>query len=137
VWTPGVWVSSNLSSWAPLLLPAAGGSFRAYHSESFTVIGVPPSGCSTYAQPAAAQFGGLAGAPLLAVAALVGFWAAAVARFHQCFHLTIYKEQHRWWLLLLWPLLLLFSSEFRQQFLAAVRGRQAGPDGGDGFVPSS
>lgn len=126
-----------------IIPPAAGGAFRSYRSESFTVIGVPPGGCATYAPPATAQLGGLAGAPLLAAAALVGFWAAAAARFHQHFQLTTFKDQHRWWMVLLWPLLLLLSSEFRQQFLAALRGRQAGAggaegtDGGDGFVPSS
>lgn len=56
-------------------------------------------------------------------AALVGFSMAAAAHIHHTFHLTIYTEQHCWWPLLLWPLLLLFSSKSRQQ----PPRRQAGP----------
>lgn len=72
--------------------------------------------------------------------AAAGFWAAATAAFYRRFHLTIYKEGSRWRLLLLWPLLLVISPEFRQQFLAAVRGRrlaggqQEGPPNGGGAL---
>lgn len=72
--------------------------------------------------------------------AAAGFWAAATAAFHRRFHLTIYKEGSRWRLLLLWPLLLVINPEFRQQFLAAVRGRrlaggqQEGPPNGGGAL---
>lgn len=54
-----------------------------------------------------------------------GFWAAATAAFHRRYHLTTYREGSRWQMLLLWPLLLLTSAEFRRQFWAALRGRRA------------
>ncbi|KAL4443600.1 hypothetical protein ABPG75_011337 [Micractinium tetrahymenae] len=104
------------------------GSYHEWRSESFTVIGVQPPGCAGASSlqlsqpPAAAHLGG----PwLLLAAALAGFWAAATAAFHHRFHLTIYKEGSRWQLLLLWPLLLIISPEFRQQFLVAVRGQRS------------
>jgi hypothetical protein len=61
-----------------------------------------------------------------------GGWAAATAAFGRAYHLTTYGERKRWLLLLLWPLLLLFSRDFRQQFWAAVRGRRPGRAGADG-----
>lgn len=64
---------------------------------------------------------------------LAGFWAAATAAFNRQFSLTTYREESRWRLLLLWPLLLLTSAEFREQFWAAVRGRRPGA-GGDAFA---
>lgn len=120
----------------------SGGSYQEWRSESFTVIGVQPPGCAGVGQhlspPAAAAH--LGGPWLLLAAAVAGFWAAATAAFHRRFHLTIYKEGSRWRLLLLWPLLLVISPEFRQQFLAAVRGRrlaggqQEGPPNGGGAL---
>lgn len=66
-----------------------------------------------------------------APAAAAGFWAAATAAFHRRFHMTTYKEGARWQLLLLWPLLLVISPEFRQQFLAVVRGLRAQGEQGE------
>lgn len=64
-----------------------------------------------------------------------GFWAAATAAFNRRYGLTTYREESRWRLLLLWPLLLLTSPEFREQFWAAVRhGRRAGSGGGHTFA---
>ena len=121
----------------PTCLPCspAGGTY--HRSESFTVIGVqPPHSCGMYAAPPAATH--LAPSlGLLLAAALAGFWAAATAAFNRRFDLTIYREESRWRLLLLWPLLLLTSAEFRRQFWAAARGRRAGPPldaGGNGTV---
>lgn len=67
--------------------------------------------------------------------AAAGFWAAATAAFNRRFHLTIYKEGSRWRLLLLWPVLLIVSPEFRQQFMAAVRGIRS--QGGQGAAAQS
>ena len=61
-----------------------------------------------------------------------GAWAAATAAFNRGFALTPYKEQSRWGLLLLWPLYLLASPEFRAHWLAAVRGRRPPASGGAG-----
>lgn len=93
------------------------------------MIGVPPSRhCGMHAAPPSALYAGpWATLGLVAAAALAGFWAAATAAFNRRYGLTIYKEDARWRLLLLWPLLLLTSAEFREQWWAAVRGRQAGP----------
>lgn len=120
-----------------------GGSYHAFRSESFTVIGVPHgcSGVGAYAAPPSAlHLGPWTGVGLLLAAGLAGFWAAATAAFAKRFHLTIYKERSRWWLLLAWPLLLLVSAEFRTEWQQAMRGGAAagekdGPSG-DRFVPS-
>lgn len=64
-----------------------------------------------------------------------GFWAAATAAFNRRYGLTTYREESRWRLLLLWPLLLLTSPEFREQFWAAVRhGRRSAGGGGHTFA---
>lgn len=70
-----------------------------------------------------------AASSLLSSPPLAGFWVAATAAFNRRFSLTTYREESRWRLLLLWPLLLLTSAEFREQFWAAVRGRRAGGGG--------
>ncbi|KAL4447294.1 hypothetical protein ABPG77_007327 [Micractinium sp. CCAP 211/92] len=113
------------------------GSYHKWRSESFTVIGVQPPGCAvTGLQLSPPAAGAHLGAPwLLLAGALAGFWAAATAAFNRRFHLTIYKEGSRWRLLLLWPVLLIVSPEFRQQFMAAVRGIRS--QGGQGAAAQS
>lgn len=57
---------------------------------------------------------------------------SATAAFNRGFALTPYKEQSRWLMLLLWPVYVLVSPEFRQQWVAAVRGRRPPASGEDG-----
>lgn len=66
-----------------------------------------------------------------------GFWAAATAAFNRGYQATVFKEESRWRLLLLWPLLLLTNAEFRQQFWAAVRGRRSGGQQASSAPPSA
>ena len=111
----------------------AGGSYREYRSESFMVIGQPAHHCGAELAPPGLGLGGpLASLGLLLAAALAGFWASATAALHRNYGLTSYAESARWRLLAAWPLLLLTSPEFREQFWAAVRG----PRGGGGAEPS-
>lgn len=107
-----------------------GGAYHEWRSESFTVIGVPPPGCQGMhvpPAPSALHLGPLHGAGLLVAAAVAGFWAALTTTFHRRFYLTTYKESSRWLLLLAWPFLLPTSAQFRQQFVAALRGQRAPP----------
>lgn len=113
-----------------------GPGYQEYRSESYSVIGVPPPGrCGMMhaPPPSALHMDPLSSLGLLLAAALAGFWVAATAAFNRRFSLTTYREESRWRLLLLWPLLLLTSAEFREQFWAAVRGRRPGA-GGDAFA---
>ncbi len=74
--------------------------------------------------------------PLLFIAALLaGAYAALAARFAKNFELTTYQARSKWPLVLLFPLLLVASPQFREQFLAAVRGLRAG--GGKGGDPGA
>lgn len=57
---------------------------------------------------------------------LVGSYLALTAAFARNYALTNYAESKRWLLVMLWPLLFLFSPKFREQFAAAVRGQKAG-----------
>ncbi|GFR41880.1 hypothetical protein Agub_g2663 [Astrephomene gubernaculifera] len=73
--------------------------------------------------------------PLLVSAMVtVGGYAALTTAFNRNYQLTTYAESKRWLLLLLWPLLVLFSPKFREQFVAAVQGRRVElkRDGSDG-----
>lgn len=55
----------------------------------------------------------------------VGAYAAVAAAFLRNFSLTTYADRARWYLVPLWPILLLFSPSFRTQFIAAVKGMRA------------
>jgi hypothetical protein len=61
---------------------------------------------------------------LFAALMLAGAYAAVTAAFNRNFELTTYKQQGKWQLLLMWPLLVLFSNNFRQQFVSALKGEK-------------
>jgi hypothetical protein len=61
---------------------------------------------------------------LLAAAVLTGMYAALSAVFARNYDLTTYQQQKRWQLLLLWPVLVVVSKQFRQQWLSALRGEK-------------
>lgn len=63
--------------------------------------------------------------PLLLIAVIsAGAYAAVTAAFNRNYELTTYKQQGKWQLLLLWPFLLPFSKNFRQQFVSALKGEK-------------
>lgn len=63
--------------------------------------------------------------PLLFAAVLAaGAYAAVTAAFNRNYDLTTYKQQGKWQLLLLWPVLVMFSNNFRQQFTSALKGEK-------------
>lgn len=63
--------------------------------------------------------------PLLFVTVLAaGAYAAVTAAFNRNYGLTTYKQQGKWQLLLLWPVLVMFSKNFRQQFTNALKGEK-------------
>ena len=90
------------------------------------------SGCSCrhFSSPAAARLTVRCSLP-------AGFWAAATAAFNRGYQMTTFKEDSRWRLLLLWPLLLLTNRDFRVQFWAAVRGRAGARRPASGAPPSA
>ncbi|GAB4813580.1 hypothetical protein N2152v2_000626 [Parachlorella kessleri] len=102
---------------------SGGGFTRGYYSERVTVM-VPHS--APLAPPPPAHFDLVSSIGLMAAAFVAGSWAVATAAFSSGYHLTPYREGKRWLMLLLWPLLLVTSAEFRGQFWAAVRGRRLG-----------
>lgn len=61
---------------------------------------------------------------LLAAVVLAGAYAAITTAFNRNYELTTYKQQGKWQLVLLWPVLALFSRGFRQQFSSALRGEK-------------
>lgn len=61
---------------------------------------------------------------LFAAVVLAGAYAAVTAAFARNYDLTLYGERERWKLLLLWPVLALFSKPFWRQFSSALRGEQ-------------
>lgn len=88
---------------------------------------------------------GLGSPVLLVVSVLLGAWGTATAEFLKRFHMTPYAENKKWLLALLWPILVLISSEFRGQFLDMLKGsrrsmgreeeeRRNGPDDGGSTV---
>jgi hypothetical protein len=61
---------------------------------------------------------------LFAALILSGAYAAVTAAFNRNYELTTYKQQGKWQLLLMWPVLVLFSKNFRQQFVSALKGEK-------------
>eukprot|EP00775_Hariotina_reticulata_P011094 gene11094-11248_t len=62
---------------------------------------------------------------LFAVIVLAGAYAAVTAAFNRNYELTTYKRDgSRWRLLLLWPVLFLFSKSFRHQMGSALKGEK-------------
>ncbi|KAK9813081.1 hypothetical protein WJX72_008576 [[Myrmecia] bisecta] len=79
-----------------------------------------------------------ASAPLIIATLLAAVYALLTTTFLRNFDLTRYLRETRWKLALLWPVLLVTSENFREDFLRAVRGlpskrRQAnqGESGGE------
>lgn len=69
---------------------------------------------------------------------LAGAYTAITAAFARNFDLTTYGERSKWKLLLLWPVLALFSRPFWRQFSSALRGEKVRvQDGVDGSSDSS
>lgn len=61
---------------------------------------------------------------LFAAVVLAGAYAAVTAAFARNYDLTTYGERSRWRLLLLWPVLAVFSRRFWRQFSSALRGEK-------------
>lgn len=78
----------------------------------------------------------MGGGALLALAAAGAAYVAASMSFLRNYHLTVYAARWRWLLAALWPLLLLGSARFREQFLAAVRGQRPPSPGRGSTRPS-
>ncbi len=89
-------------------------------ARSYTSV-PPPASASTAALSPAVGTAGLLGGVVL-----VGSYLALTVAFARNYALTNYMESKRWLLVMLWPLLFLFSPKFREQFAAAVRGQKAG-----------
>eukprot|EP00192_Tetraselmis_astigmatica_P018586 CAMPEP_0117667708 /NCGR_PEP_ID=MMETSP0804-20121206/11127_1 /TAXON_ID=1074897 /ORGANISM="Tetraselmis astigmatica, Strain CCMP880" /LENGTH=254 /DNA_ID=CAMNT_0005475485 /DNA_START=300 /DNA_END=1064 /DNA_ORIENTATION=- len=89
---------------------------QGYYYQSYTEF---RSGPPTYTSSS------VGGSPVLLglVLFLVGAYAAAAAAFNRGYEATKYSEKPtvRWRLILLWPLLFLFSSKFRQEFRLAMQ----------------
>ncbi|KAG2486068.1 hypothetical protein HYH03_015274 [Edaphochlamys debaryana] len=103
------------------------GTYRYYERIQITSGGPGRGAYTALPPPAAATLApgpGLGGGALLGIAVAVGGWAALTAAFNRNYHLTVYAESKRWMLLLLWPLLVLFSPKFREQWAAVVRGER-------------
>lgn len=61
---------------------------------------------------------------LFAALVLAGAYAAVTAAFARNYDLTTYCERAKWRLLLLWPVLSVFSKPFWRQFSSALRGEK-------------
>lgn len=96
------------------------GSYRYYES-----IQIRPGYAASYQTVAAQQTlaSGPSAAVLAAVFILAGAYAAVTTAFAKAYDATIFKEEAKWKLLLLWPFLLVLSKKFRQQFTAVFTGR--------------
>lgn len=55
---------------------------------------------------------------------LAGAYAAVTAAFARNYDLTTYGDRAKWRLLLLWPVLAVFSKQFWRQFSSALRGEK-------------
>lgn len=107
-----------------------GSGSRAYFRESVTVFG-PTHHYSAYSPGSPAT---LSSPGLLMVSALLATWLALTALFNRNYKNTVYGEKSRWLLSAFWPLLLIVSSAFREEWVAAIRGWRssttAAPAGG-------
>jgi hypothetical protein len=61
---------------------------------------------------------------LFAAVVLAGAYAAVTAAFARNYDLTTYGDRAKWRLLLLWPVLAVFSKQFWRQFSSALRGEK-------------
>lgn len=97
----------------------APGSYRYYES-----IQIRSGGTSSMTVLTPAHSTALFSPLLFAALVLAGAYAAVTAAFNRNYELTTYKQQGKWQLLLAWPLLALFSKNFRQQFISALKGEK-------------
>lgn len=104
----------------PLHLVAAGPFCFTRYYESIQIRSGSSMAVLTPAHTAAPMFSPL----LLAAVVLAGAYAAITTAFNRNYELTTYKQQGKWQLVLLWPVLALFSRGFRQQFSSALRGEK-------------
>eukprot|EP01024_Parvocaulis_polyphysoides_P068224 TRINITY_DN8281_c1_g2_i1.p2 TRINITY_DN8281_c1_g2~~TRINITY_DN8281_c1_g2_i1.p2 ORF type:complete len:245 (-),score=38.59 TRINITY_DN8281_c1_g2_i1:671-1405(-) len=96
------------------------GMYKRY--ESFQIV----SGSAPYQQQIISQQQQQSSvfSPLLVVAlVLAGGYAAVTAWFAATFDNTQFKEEKKWMLLLLWPVLVIFSESFRAQMKKALLNR--------------
>ncbi|KAK9918348.1 hypothetical protein WJX75_003366 [Coccomyxa subellipsoidea] len=104
-----------------------GGWRKSYRSESITYFGSPP------AAPVQLQSTGMGGVggnlALLAVATIVGAYAAVAAALLRSYKHTRYSASKAWLLVAAWPVLALFSDRFRAEVMAALRRQGMTKDG--------
>lgn len=91
------------------------GSYRYYQSIHISTGSIS----RPYAPPA---HNSMASPLLLGACIIAGAYAAVTSVFWRNYELTTYSEQGKWKLVLLWPVLASLSSQFRQQFIPALRG---------------
>ncbi|KAK3266704.1 hypothetical protein CYMTET_24693 [Cymbomonas tetramitiformis] len=96
-----------------------GGYERRYYSESVTIYGAPAPYTTYQAPPAEGLTGALLAASL--VGAVIAAYAAGAVRFLRGYDNTRFKRAKKWQLALLWPVLILFSRSFREEFWFSVR----------------
>lgn len=92
---------------------------RVYFSESITVY----NGQGALYQQSPyylSHHPGLSFPGLLLLSALLGAWLSVTVAFNKRYHMTVYAENRRWMILILWPLLLLFSPKFREEFFTVL-----------------
>ena len=92
---------------------------RVYFSESVTVYngrgGLNQGPSSLNYHP------GIGFPGILLLSLLLGAWVSVTAAFNKRYHMTVYAENRRWTILILWPLLILFSPKFRQEFFTVLQ----------------
>lgn len=84
---------------------------RTYFSESVTVMRPVTQTGSRYKDAR-----GLGVVPLVAAVGAVWLWFRKTRQFLSLYDSTHYKEQHRWRMAAMWPVLLFTSSKFREEW---------------------
>lgn len=104
---------------------STGPTFSRYFSEQVVVYGNTPA---TIVHPPSHAYTGLSSLSLLVAALIAGAWTAVTMAFNKGYKKTIYSEDvvKKVPLLLFWPILLVFSAKFREQFNAAIHQSGSG-----------
>jgi len=110
-------------------------SYSSYSSSSFeytsvTIVSGPPP---TYQYPVQAASNGVGAAPLLAFGVAIAY-AATAFRLAQNFAMSKYKASKRPMIVFLWPLFLIFSKSYREEFRKMMQGEK---DKGDSSSSTS
>ncbi|EIE18850.1 hypothetical protein COCSUDRAFT_68051 [Coccomyxa subellipsoidea C-169] len=108
-----------------------GGWRKGYRSESITYFGSPPAAAPQLQSTGLTGLGG--NVALLAVATVVGAYAAVAAALLRSYKHTRYSASKAWLVVAVWPVLALFSDRFRQEIATALH-QQGDGSNDDSFV---